>query len=184
MPPTFLIRKVGKRISHRTTTSLWRKLLRFQRTFPEKSFVSGFGVDSPNIQCTQKARHCRAFSFFVIICWNCREGTSALRGFPLKSPLKIRKNFYSNVIYFYVIAFMLRFRKKCIIITLQTQSVCIDEIKKCLQTLKGYSHSRNYALTLQTQSVCIDEIKKCVQTLKGYSHSRNYILTLQNEVLY
>ena len=38
---TFLIRKVSKRISHRPHHFIWLKLLRFQRTFPEKSFVSG-----------------------------------------------------------------------------------------------------------------------------------------------
>ena len=112
------------------------KLLRFQRTFHEKSFVSGFGAyattylsfgercakelrsniplilakafevprnfsrkvscvrvwgGSPNIQCTQKARHCRAFLFF--------RNMLELRSKPcfkvlfVKSPLKIRKNF-------------------------------------------------------------------------------------------
>jgi len=38
------------------------KLLRFQRTFPEKSFVSGFGADSLNIQCTAK-KHGNAVLF-------------------------------------------------------------------------------------------------------------------------
>ena len=64
-PPslTFLIRKVSKRISHRIHHFIFAKLLSFQRTFHEKSFVSGFWADSPNIQCTQKARQCRAFIF-------------------------------------------------------------------------------------------------------------------------
>ena len=44
MPPTFLIRKVGKRISHRIHTHLFgRKLLRFQGTFPELTFPSKKG---------------------------------------------------------------------------------------------------------------------------------------------
>ena len=46
------------------------KLLRFQRTFLEKSFVSGFEADSPDVRRTQKTRRNPRFYFFVI-CWNC-----------------------------------------------------------------------------------------------------------------
>ena len=45
----FLKEKVGKRTSHQMHYFVLVKLLRFQRTFLEKSFVSGFGADSPNI---------------------------------------------------------------------------------------------------------------------------------------
>ena len=43
----FLERKVRQRTSSRTHQFIFAKLLRFQRTFHEKSFVSGFGADSP-----------------------------------------------------------------------------------------------------------------------------------------
>ena len=58
---TFFIRKVGKRTSHRLYHFILAKLLRFQRTFHEKSFVSGFGADSPNWKIHKKTRHCRVF---------------------------------------------------------------------------------------------------------------------------
>ena len=73
---------------------IWAKLLRFQRTFPEKSFVSGFGADSPDIRRTQKTRISPRFYFFVI-CWNCVRGP-CFKGLFVKSPLKIRKNFPSK----------------------------------------------------------------------------------------
>ena len=81
MPPTFLIRKVGKRISHRTYHFTLAKafeipnnfaqkyhftlvkLLKFQETFLEKFLVSGFGADSPNILCTQKSTALPCFYF-------------------------------------------------------------------------------------------------------------------------
>ena len=46
------------------TTLFGLKLLRFQRTFREKSFVSGFGADSPNIQCAQK--NAEKSAFFIL----------------------------------------------------------------------------------------------------------------------
>ena len=45
------------------TTLLLRKLLRFQRTFLEKSFVSGFGAEAPTDNAYKKARRRRAFYF-------------------------------------------------------------------------------------------------------------------------
>ena len=40
------------------------------------------------------------------------------------------------------------------------RSFVLMEIKNSIKIKKGYSHSGNYILTLQTQSVCIDENKK------------------------
>ena len=45
------------------TTLLLRKLLRFQRTFLEKSFVSRFGAEAPTDNAYKKARRRRAFYF-------------------------------------------------------------------------------------------------------------------------
>ena len=59
---TFLIRKVSKRISHRPHHFILVKLLKFQETFLEKFFVSGFGAEAPQlIMLTKKARHRHAF---------------------------------------------------------------------------------------------------------------------------
>jgi len=110
VPPTFLIRKVGKRISHRTTTSLWRKLLRFQRISLKNStslwwsFWSSKKLFSKSFLCQGLGRKPRlimhtkstALPCFFFFCHHMLElpwGDLALRGFPLKSPLKIRKNF-------------------------------------------------------------------------------------------
>ena len=72
MPPTFLIRKVGKRISHRTyhftlakafeipkdfaqkQHFILVKLLKFQETFLEKFLVSGFGAEAPTDNAHKK----------------------------------------------------------------------------------------------------------------------------------
>ena len=62
------------------------KLLRFQRTFHEKSFVSGFGADSPNIQYAQK-KHGAAVLFYL----SKRFGTAfqtLLQGAFCKNPLE------------------------------------------------------------------------------------------------
>ena len=67
------------------------KLLRFQRTFHEKSFVSGFGADAPTDNAHKK--HGIAVLFYIfIICWNCRS-KPCFKGLFEKIPLKIRKNF-------------------------------------------------------------------------------------------
>ena len=65
-PPslTFLIRKVSKRISRRTHHFTLAKLLGFQRTFHEKSFVSGFGAKAPTDNAYKTARQCRAVSLY------------------------------------------------------------------------------------------------------------------------
>ena len=94
------------RTSHRKYHFILAKLLGFQRTFPEKSFVSGFGADSPNIQCTKKARHCRAFIFHQQL-----ELRSKLcfKGLFEKSPLKIRQNFPQT--YHFTLAKLLGFQR-------------------------------------------------------------------------
>ena len=55
-PPflTFLERKVSQRTSHRIYHFILVKLLRFQRTFLEKSFVSGFGAEAPTHNAHKK----------------------------------------------------------------------------------------------------------------------------------
>ena len=50
-----------KNFAPNTPNLLWRKLLRFQRTFHEKSFVSGFGAEAPTDNAHKKARQRRAF---------------------------------------------------------------------------------------------------------------------------
>ena len=51
---TFLERKVSQRISRRIYHFILAKLLRFQRTFHEKSFVAGFGADAPTDNAHKK----------------------------------------------------------------------------------------------------------------------------------
>ena len=65
-PPslTFLIRKVSKRISRRTHHFTLAKLLRFQRTFHEKSFVSGFGAKAPTDNAEANSTAPRAVSLY------------------------------------------------------------------------------------------------------------------------
>ena len=66
-PPflTFLERKVSQRTSHRIYHFILVKLLRFQRTFPEKSFVSGFGAEAPTDNTTQKSTASPCFLIFI-----------------------------------------------------------------------------------------------------------------------
>ena len=61
---TFLIRKVSKRTSHPKHHFILAKLLRFQRTFHEKSFVSGFGAEAPTDNDTQKKHGVAALFIF------------------------------------------------------------------------------------------------------------------------
>ena len=49
------------KLSRRIHSFILAKLLRFQRTFHEKSFVSGFGADAPTYNAHKKARQRRAF---------------------------------------------------------------------------------------------------------------------------
>ena len=84
------------------------KLLRFQRTFHEKSFASGFGADSPNIQCTQKNAEESAF-FNLSKCVGTAVPNLRFKGLFSKSPLKIRKNFPQ--IYHFILAKLLRFQR-------------------------------------------------------------------------
>ena len=86
--------RCAKELCTEITTSFWRKLLRLERTFHEKSFVSGFGADAQLITLTQKARQRRAF-YIIINSRNCRSEPPLQGAFP-KSPLKIRKNFHTE----------------------------------------------------------------------------------------
>ena len=70
------------------------KLLRFQRTFHEKSFVSGFGAKAPTDNAHKKSTATPCF-LIIVICWNCRS-KPCFKGLFVKSPLKIRKNFPPN----------------------------------------------------------------------------------------
>ena len=54
--PTFLIRKVGKRIFHRTHHFISAKFLKFQETFYKKFLVSGFGADAPTYLSYKKGK--------------------------------------------------------------------------------------------------------------------------------
>ena len=47
MPPTFLIRKVGKRISHRNTPIYSGKVFEIPKDFLQKVLWSEFGADAP-----------------------------------------------------------------------------------------------------------------------------------------
>ena len=81
----FFRRKVGKRTSHRLYHFILAKLLRFQRTFHEKSFVSGFGAEAPTYNAHKKHGIAVLF-YFLSTVGTCRDGTSALRGFLKKAP--------------------------------------------------------------------------------------------------
>ncbi len=52
-----------------TTPIFLTKLLRFQRTFLEKSFVSGFGAEAPTFNAHKKHGIAVLF-YFVKMCWN------------------------------------------------------------------------------------------------------------------
>ena len=88
----FFRRKVGKRTLHQPPHFILAKLLRFQRTFHEKSFVSGFGVETPTYNAHKKHGIAVLFLLSFVMSWNCVPNL-ALRGFFEKSSLKIRKNF-------------------------------------------------------------------------------------------
>ena len=87
----FFRRKVCQRTLHRTYNFILAKLLSFQRTFPEKSFVSGFGAEAPTDNTRKKRGSHRVF-YIVVICCNCVPNLR-FKGLFEKSPLKIRKNF-------------------------------------------------------------------------------------------
>ena len=53
-PPTFLIRKVGKRISRRLRHFILAKFLRFQGTFYKKSLGRGLGLTAPTDNAHKK----------------------------------------------------------------------------------------------------------------------------------
>ena len=105
------------------------KLLKFQETFLEKFLVSGFGAEAPTDNAHKKHGIAVLFLFLSSYVGTAVRGP-CFKGLSPEKPLKNPQKLFRNAIYFYVIAFVLRFRKKCIIITLQTQSVCIEEIKK------------------------------------------------------
>ena len=95
---TFLERKVSQRTSHRLHHFILSKLLKFQRTFHEKSFVSRFGADAPTFNTHKKHG--------IAVLFNCQNmlelrSKPCFKGLFEKSPLKIRKNFAQNTpIYF------------------------------------------------------------------------------------
>ena len=60
---TFLERKVSQRISRRLHHFILAKLLRFQRTFYKKSFVSGFGAEAPTDNAHKKHGNAVLFIF-------------------------------------------------------------------------------------------------------------------------
>ena len=95
--PTYFSYKKSrqKNFPQNYNTLLWRKFLRFQRTFYKKSFVSGFGAEAPTDNAHKKTRISPRFLFF--------HQHLELRSKPcfkvlfVKSPLKIRKNFSTNI---------------------------------------------------------------------------------------
>ena len=83
-------------------------LLKFQETFPEKFLVSGFGADSPNIQCSHKKHGNAVLFYFFVICWNCRSKL-CFKVLFVKSTLKIRKNFHQT--HHFILAKLLSFQR-------------------------------------------------------------------------
>ena len=69
MPPTFLIRKVGKRISHRIHHFISAKAFGFPKDFSRKALWSGFGVETPTDNAHKKTRRNPRF----LICRNVLE---------------------------------------------------------------------------------------------------------------
>ena len=102
--PTFLIRKVGKRISHRTYHFILAKLLKIRKKLFSKSFLcQGLGRIATTYNAIQKNAEESAFFFYQ----NMLELRSKLcfkRLFE-KSPLKIRKNFAPNISLYFGEAF-------------------------------------------------------------------------------
>ena len=88
-PPTFLIRKVGKRISRRLRHFILAKFLRFQGTFFKKSLGQGLGLTAPTDNTHKKARCHRAFNYRNVLEL---RSTPCFKRLFVKSPLKIRKN--------------------------------------------------------------------------------------------
>jgi len=80
--------RCAKELCNEITTSFWRKLLRFQRTFHEKSFVSGFGADAPTDNAHAKSTATPCFLYYHKKS-ELPFRASASIGFP-KSHLKIR----------------------------------------------------------------------------------------------
>ena len=103
---TFLIRKVGKRISHRPYHFILAKLLKFQETFLEKFLVSGFGAEAPTNNEHKNAENPRFL--IVVICLNYVPNLR-FKGLFVKSPLKIRKNFAQK--HHFTLAKLLRFQR-------------------------------------------------------------------------
>ena len=99
----FFRRKVCQRTSHQIHQFILVKLLKFQGTFLEKSFVSGFGADAPTDNAYTKSTALPCFLFFINS-WNCVRGP-CFKGLFVKSPLKIRKNFPPNTYLYFGEAF-------------------------------------------------------------------------------
>ena len=71
----------GERCAKELRTEFLAKLLRFQRTFLEKSFVSGFGAEATTFNAYTKKRGNAAFFIIGIMCWRTAVPNLALRGF-------------------------------------------------------------------------------------------------------
>ena len=91
----FFRRKVDIRTFAQKYRFILAKAFEVPRNFSRKVSCVRVWGGSPNIQCTQKARHCRAFLFF--------RNMLELRSKPcfkvlfVKSTLKIRKNFRNGL---------------------------------------------------------------------------------------
>ena len=84
-----------QRISYRNTHFIFAKLLRFQRAFLEKSFVSGFGADAPTFNAHAKKHGVAVLFIFDHYMLELREGPSfsyfsykkSKQNFPTTTPL-------------------------------------------------------------------------------------------------
>ena len=89
------------RTLHRKYHFILAKLLRFQRTFPEKPFVSGFGADAPTYNAHEKNAEESAFFIFSLTvgtafqtsCSYFSYKKSKQKNFPPTTPLYFGKAF-------------------------------------------------------------------------------------------
>ena len=103
---TFLLEKgVGENFAPKIPL-YFGKAFGIPKGFSRKVLCVGVWGGNPNIQCTKKARHCRAFIFHQQL-----ELRSKLcfKGLFEKSPLKIRQNFPQT--YHFTLAKLLGFQR-------------------------------------------------------------------------
>ena len=106
--PTFLIRKVGKRISHRTHHFILVKLLKFQKLFSKSFLRQGLGRKPRLIMRAKK--HGVAVLFYIVVkSWNCVPNFAS-RGF-LKKPIENPQKFPTEHTTLFL-AKLLKIRKK------------------------------------------------------------------------